>query len=68
MTLTSQQLPGHEERWKNSLTLGELVYQMVKEKKWNTPEWRNLVKCFGKQKLKGLYEEEKRKRRMVKSE
>ncbi len=46
-------------KWTN---LGEVVYDMVEQKRTNTPEFQNLCKYWTKEKLRALYLEEKVKR------
>ena len=41
-------------------TLGETVYQMVKDKQTDTREFKALVDCFGREHLLKLYENEKK--------
>lgn len=52
----------HEEFWRDAVTLGEVVFKLVEEKKTNTPEFELLMRGFGKKKLRELYLEEKKKK------
>jgi len=48
-----------ERKW---TTLGQVVYDMVQEKKTQTEAFQNFLKYWGREKIKKLYFEEKAKR------
>lgn len=41
--------------WAGALTLGELIYKMVREKKTKSPEFEALIKHYGEKRLRELY-------------
>lgn len=51
-------LPPHEELWRDALTLGELIAKLIRERKHDTPEFKFLVRFYGKNRLKELYLEQ----------
>lgn len=44
--------------WERAKTLGETVYQLVKEKKTHEPEFQMLLKYHGREKLLALFRDE----------
>ena len=50
----------YEERWKDARTLEETIYRLVREKKTNSSEFLSLVRFYGKDKIKELYEKQKK--------
>ena len=49
--------------WIGAITLAELIYKMVQEKKIDTVEFKALVKFYGQDKLRELYKEERAKQK-----
>jgi hypothetical protein len=47
--------------WKPALTLGELVYKMVQQKRTKSEEFLTLLRHYGREKLFELYDIEKKK-------
>lgn len=48
--------PPHEELWREALTLGELIVKLVREKKTRSPEFQSILKYYGKDKIRILYD------------
>ncbi len=53
----------HEERWRDALTLGEWIVQMVRKKQTQAPEFVALLAVYGKAKVRALYETQLAKER-----
>lgn len=47
----------NEEMFKDTLTLGEYVFKLVKEKKTDSDEFKTLINLYGKERLRNLYKE-----------
>ncbi len=45
----------HEERWREAKTLSETVYEIVKSKRIDSPEFKSLLSFYGRKKLLELY-------------
>jgi hypothetical protein len=58
-----RRLPGNEERWAGSKTLGETIYEIVANRQTNGEAFKSLLKFYGREKVKKLYEEELEKRK-----
>jgi len=50
-----EKLPGNEELWRGSMTLGQYVLKLVKEKKIKSDEFQSLLSTYGEKHLRQLY-------------
>lgn len=63
---TPIRLSGHAERWAGCVSLGEYVFKMVENGLAQAPEFKALVRVYGREKLLALYAKEKARRVGVK--
>jgi len=59
-------LSGNEELWKDAKTLKETVYELYRDGKASTPEFKSLVSYYGRERVKRMIHEERVRRSKVK--